>query len=48
MSQMGHFDRDVASSMSGHVGYAPESGSEIRVLESVMTGRGGLMMPPGA
>jgi hypothetical protein len=48
------FDRGAASSMSRHVGCAPESGREIRilalswVLASIMTGRGGLMMPPGA
>lgn len=33
------FDRDVASSMSGHVGDAPKSGSNIRVLAPVMTGQ---------
>jgi len=44
----GIFDRDEGSSKPRHVGYAPESGSKIRVLASVMTDPGGLMMPPGA
>ena len=43
-----NFDRDAASSMFHHVGCTPESGSKIRVVASVMTGRGGVMMPPGA
>jgi len=42
------FDRDEVSSKSRHVGCAPESRSKIRVLASVMTDPGGLMMPPGA
>jgi hypothetical protein len=42
------FDWGVPTSISRHVGCAPESGSEIRVLASVTTGRGGLMMLPGA
>jgi transposase len=33
------FDRDAANIISRHVGCAPESGSEIRVLASVTTGR---------
>jgi hypothetical protein len=31
-------DRDAAGIMSGHVGYAPKSGSQIRALVSVMPG----------
>jgi hypothetical protein len=42
------FDRDEASSKSRHVGCAPGSGSKIRVLASVMTDPGGLMMPRAA
>jgi hypothetical protein len=38
------FDRDAAC----HVGCVPEAEVKIRVLASVTTGRGGLMMPAGA
>jgi hypothetical protein len=43
-----NFDRNATSSMFRHVGCTPKSGSKISVVASVMTGRGGLMMPPGA
>jgi len=42
------FDRDEASCTSRHVGFAPKAKVKMGVLASVMTGRGGLMMPPDA
>jgi hypothetical protein len=48
MSELGHFDRDEASGRSRHVGYARESGNEIKVFASAAMGLGGLMASPGA
>jgi hypothetical protein len=42
------FDRGEAGSKSRHVGYAPESGSEISVLASATMDFCGLMATPGA
>jgi len=42
------FDRDAATSISRHVGYAPKAEVKSGYWQSVTTGRSGLMMPPGA
>jgi hypothetical protein len=39
------FDRDVATSISRHVGYAPKAEVKSGYWQSVTTGRSGLMMP---
>jgi hypothetical protein len=41
-------DWDETRTAPAHVGYAPESGSEIRVLASATMGLCGLMASPGA
>jgi hypothetical protein len=41
-------DWDETSNSSRHVGYFPESGSEITVLPSATMGLCGLMASPGA
>ena len=47
-SALGQFRPGRGQQHVRHVGCTPKSGSKIRVVVSVVMGRGELMMPPGA